>query len=107
MSLKLTFPRSHDLEDLRPFYNDFREGHPDVYEEWLQHRLEGFGKPLDPQTFDRPDPVMRRINRTIMDYLASRVEYVGNSGLQSGVVSFHKFLDEDVRGHLAKSNGGN
>ena len=105
MSLKLTFPRSHDLEDLRPVYNDFREVHPDVYEEWLQHRLESFGKPLDPQTFDKPNPVVIRIHRKVKDYLATRVECVGSGGLLSGVSDFSDFMEEEVRDRFAKSKG--
>ncbi|MDG5750730.1 hypothetical protein P8R33_06420 [Qipengyuania sp. XHP0211] len=94
--LKLTFPRSHQLEDLRPLYEEFKLAHPAVFDEFRKR-----GKAYRDGTVPVPeeyseDPVYSKALDSVSSFLKSRTQWEFPSALTAAFMDFRRLLEREL-----------
>ena len=103
--MKLTFPPSHDLEDLRPLYEKFRRYNPNLYNTWFKRVIEINTSRYDHAKSDESDSIVLRNNRKIKDFLLAEVECQSADALTSALADFQKLMWGDVKQYLIDKEG--
>ena len=107
MPLKLTYPPTHSLDDIRPFFDGFRKEYPDLYSEWYQLWLDYRINPPSPDVDQGPHPLLLRCIKATSDYFRSKnVPYDDDDALVSAFASFRKLVGEEVTRALAQEQEG-
>ena len=104
--MKLTYPRSHKIEELVSLYEKFRNENPEVYEVWFKRAYEMIVEPTDLAASDKPDPTIALVNRNIGNFLLSEVECNSADGLTSALADFKKLMMREVRQCVIDREGG-
>ena len=104
--MKLTYPRSHNIEELVPLYEKFRNENPEVYEVWFNRACEMIIGPKDLAASDKPDPTIALVNRNIGNFLLSEIECNSADGLTFALADFKKLMMREVRQCVIDREGG-
>lgn len=86
--IKLTYPeRSHQIEDLRPLYEEFKTVHADVFDYWRKRELSG------DITLDNN---LNEVAVCVEEFLKSRVEWHSNAALIGAFADFRRLMGKDL-----------
>jgi hypothetical protein len=88
MRIRLTYPnKSHETEDLRPLYEEFKRAKPEVFERWklieAKEKLSG------------PDE-LKPVSKEIQEFLKSRVEWESQSAISGAIADFRRLINKDL-----------
>jgi len=88
MTIRLTYPvKSHETEDLRPLYEEFKKTNPDIFEMWrlieAKDRLEG------------PEE-LKGVHMSIREFLKSRVEWESDASLTGAFADFRRLIAAEI-----------
>ena len=88
MTIRLTYPvKSHETEDLRALYEEFKATNPDTFEAW--RAIEAKGK------IDSPDD-LKDVHLKILEFMISRVEWESNAALTGAFADFRRLIGRDI-----------
>ena len=88
MVIRLTYPvKSHETDDLRPLYEEFKNSNRDVFEAW--YKIEAKGKINSAEE-------LKDIHREIREFLMSRVEWESNAALTGAFADFRRLINKDM-----------
>ena len=88
MKIRLTYPnKSHETEDLRPLYEQFKALEPDVFQSWWEIEKKG--------RIDSPER-LKDVHMSIRKFLMSRVEWDSNAALTGAFADFRRLIGRDI-----------
>ena len=88
MAIRLTYPvKSHETEELRDLYEEFKLLHPDVYEEW--RRIEAAGSIESPE-------LLKHVHMSIREFLMTRCEWESNAALTGAFADFRRIIGREI-----------
>jgi hypothetical protein len=94
--MKLTFPKTHKTEHLRPLYEEFKLLYPDLINEWI--KIESKAPYIDED--DLPP-----ISNQVQVFLNSKVENEGPTSLIIAFLDFRKLLVKEYLGYSLSPEG--
>ena len=101
--IKLTFPKSHERQELRPLFELFKETFPNEFLRW-ETRAKGY---LDGTLEASPkfsiDPVFAETHQRVASFLKDKTGCVDSNALSMAWLDFRIILDEDLRGRSNQS----
>lgn len=98
--IKLTFPRTHSIDDLRPLFEQFREAHPGDFEDWYaswHYTLTHQRPKIDPT---EEDPKMHRVMNQVDTFLKANTKWDSRDAVITGGGDFQKIMAELVQNDL-------
>lgn len=88
MAIRLTYPiKSHETEDLRPLYEEFRRVHPQTFSEWWQVEAK--------DRISGPDE-LKAVAHEIREFLKARVEWESDAALTGAFADFRRLINQDM-----------
>jgi hypothetical protein len=95
MSFKLTYPiKSHETEDLQPYYEEFKRLNPDLFSKWRDYAL---GSRIEDREFPKD------VSTAAIEFLRGRFDYESEAALISGYGDFGRLLYREL--HFPHSEG--
>ena len=91
MVIRLTYPnKSHETEDLRPLYEEFKQSNPETFDLW--YRIESKGK------IDSPEE-LKGVHKEVREFLKARTEWESNAALTGAFADFRRLINRDKFSH--------
>ena len=94
--LKLTFPRSHQLEGLRPLYEEFKITHAAVFDEF-RNRAKAYRDCTVPVSEEYSEgPVYSKALDSVSSFLESRTRWEFPSALTAAFMDFRRLSEREL-----------
>lgn len=88
MVIRLTYPiKSHETEDLRLLYEEFKRTNPDVFETW--RHIETKNRISGPEE-------LKDVHMSIREFLKARVEWESDASLTGAFADFRRLIAAEI-----------
>lgn len=88
--MKLTFPKTHRTEEMRPLYEEYKSLHPDIIEEWVE---------IESRSPNIGDDEIPPISEHVQEFLRTRTENDGPTSLLYAFLDFRILLVKEYLGY--------
>ena len=103
--LKLTYPKSHQLDDIKPLFEKFKRENPDVYTRWYEISVHLLGN--EKPTFDPAEgiPEHEEIRWAARQFLKSNADVTSVTAATMTIADFQTLIRDEARRDLATKLG--
>jgi hypothetical protein len=88
--MKLTFPKSYTLAEVRALYDNYRRSYPDIYEEWVT--IERKGRDIEPDD-------LLDIQTHVYSFLRDRAEWEHSLAPSEVFLDFRRMIVSEHLGY--------